>query len=182
MIKITARGFELKQGTKDGIDKELKRIEKMLPDSASFDVTLSKKKDGYKCDITVINVGSFIRGEAEADRIEPAVDMAVDDLKRKIRKLKTYFVDKKRKGGIDEIADAFAPLESDVTMDDFEDYDASSIEIKRKKSISPQMMTDDEAIVQMEMLGHSFFVYLGLDGETKIVYQRGKGYGLLICE
>jgi putative sigma-54 modulation protein len=182
MIKITARGFELKQGTKDGIDKELKRIEKMLPDSASFDVTLSKKKDGYKCDITVINVGSFIRGEAEADRIEPAVDMAVDDLKRKIRKLKTYFVDKKRKGGIDEIADAFAPLESDVTMDDFEDYDASSIEIKRKKSISPQMMTDDEAIVQMEMLGHSFFVYLGLEGETKIVYQRGKGYGLLICE
>ena len=44
------------------------------------------------------------------------------------------------------------------------------------------MMTDDEAIVQMEMLGHSFFVYLGIDGETKIIYQRGKGYGLLICE
>ncbi len=40
----------------------------------------------------------------------------------------------------------------------------------------------DEAIVQMEMLGHSFFVYLGLDGETKIIYKREKGYGLLICE
>ena len=111
MINITARGFELKQGTKDGIDKELKRIEKMLPESASFDVTLAKKKDGYKCDITVLNVGSFIRGEARADRIEPVIDMAVDDLKRKIRKLKTYLVDKKRKGGIDEIAEAFAPLE-----------------------------------------------------------------------
>jgi ribosome-associated translation inhibitor RaiA len=77
MINITARGFELKQGTKDGIEKELKRIEKMLPDSAEFDVTLAKKKDGYKCDITVVNVGSFIRGEARADRIEPVVDMAV---------------------------------------------------------------------------------------------------------
>ncbi len=44
MINITARGFELKQGTKDGIEKELKRIEKMLPDSAEFDVTLAKKK------------------------------------------------------------------------------------------------------------------------------------------
>lgn len=182
MIKITARGFELKQGTKDGIDKELKRIEKMLPEAASFEVTLSKLKDGYKCDITVINVGSFIRGEAKADRIEPVVDMAVDDLKRKIRKLKTYFVDKKRKGAIDEIADAFAPFENEVTMDDFEQYDASSTEIKRKKNISLNMMTDDEAIVQMEMLGHSFFVYLGIDGETKIVYQRDKGYGLLICE
>lgn len=182
MINITARGFELKQGTKDGINKELQRIEKMLPKTASFDVTLSKVKDGYKCDITVINIGSFIRGEAQADRIEPVIDMAVDDLKRKIRKLKTYLVDKKRKGGIDEIADAFAPLDEDVTMEDFEQYDASSIEIKRKKTITPQMMTDDEAIVQMEMLGHSFFVYLGVDGETKIVYSRNKGYGLLICE
>lgn len=182
MINITARGFELKQGTKDGIDKELKRIEKMLPESASFDVTLSKTRDGYKCDITVINIGSFIRGEAEADRIEPVVDMAVDDLKRKIRKLKTYLVDKKRKGGIDEIADAFAPLDEEITMDSFEQYDASSVEIKRRKTVSPQMMTDDEAIVQMEMLGHSFFVYLGIDGETKIVYRRAKGYGLLICE
>ena len=166
MINITARGFELKQGTKDGIEKELKRIEKMLPESAEFDVTLAKKKDGYKCDITVVNVGSFIRGEARADRIEPVVDMAVDDLKRKLRKLKTFLVDKKRKGGIDEIARAVAPLD----------------DIKRRKSISPNMMTDDEAIVQMEMLGHSFFVYLGLDGETKIIYKREKGYGLLICE
>lgn len=183
MIKITARGFELKQGTKDGIEKELKRIEKMLPQSASFEVTLSKKKDGYKCDITVLNVGSFIRGEAVADRIEPVIDMTVDDLKRKIRKLKTYLVDKKRKGAIDEIAQAFAPLEDEkISMSDFAQFDASSVEIRRKKTIAPQMMTDDEAIVQMEMLGHSFFVYLGVDGETKIIYQRGKGYGLLVCE
>lgn len=182
MIKITARGFELKQGTKDGIEKELKRIEKMLPSSASFDITLSKKKDGYKCDITVLNVGSFIRGEAVADRIEPVIDMAVDDLKRKIRKLKTLLVDKKRKGGIDEIAEAFIPLDEEITMDKFDDFDGDSLDIKRTKTISLQMMTDDEAIVQMEMLGHSFFVYLGIDGDTRIIYQRGKGYGKLICE
>lgn len=182
MINITARGFDLKQGAKDGIENELKRIEKMLPDTASFDVTLSKKKDGYKCDITVRYIGSFIRGEADADKIEPAIDMAVDDLKRKLRKLKTYLVDKKRKGGIDEIAAAMAPINDEVSMEDFEEYDASSIDIKRKKKIAPQMMTDDEAIVQMEMLGHSFFVYLGTDGDTKIIYKRGKGYGQLICE
>ena len=153
MINITARGFDLKQGTKDGIDKELQRIEKMLPDNASFDVTLAKVKDGYKCDITVKYIGSFIRGEARADKIEPVIDMAVDDLKRKLRKLKTYLVDKKRKGGIDQ----------------------------RKKNIHLQMMSDDEAIVQMEMLGHSFFVYLAPNGETCVIYKRGKGYGQLIC-
>ena len=103
MINITARGFELKQGTKDGIEKELKRIEKMLPESAEFDVTLAKKKDGYKCDITVVNVGSFIRGEARADRIEPVVDMAVDDLKRKLRKLKTSSLTKRERAALTKL-------------------------------------------------------------------------------
>jgi putative sigma-54 modulation protein len=182
MIKITARGFELKQGTKDGIESELKRIEKMLPDSASFDVTLTKKKDGYQCDITIKHVGSFIRGEARASRIEPAVDMAVDDLKRKLRKLKTFFVDKKRKGGIDQIAEAIDFLDDDVTMDDFETLQYSNVDITRNKTITLNMMTDEEATVQMEMLGHSFFVYLGVNGETKVIYKRKNGYGLLTCE
>ena len=74
MINISARGFELKQGTKDGIESELKRIEKMLPENARFDVTLTKERDDYECDITVRHIGSFIRGEARAERIEPVVD------------------------------------------------------------------------------------------------------------
>ena len=182
MINITARGFDLLQGTKDGIESELKRIEKMLPPNASFDATISKLKDGYKCDITVKHVGSLIRGEAEAGRIEPAVDMAVDDLKRKLRKLKTFFVDKKRKGGIDELADAFDDLDNDVSMDNFDEVYYSSVDINREKRISPNVMTDEEATVQMEMLGHSFFVYLGIDGETRIIYKRKNGYGILVCE
>lgn len=106
--------------------------------------------------------------------------MAVDDLKRKLRKLKTYLVDKKRKGGIDQIASMLEPIE-EVTMDDFESYDSSAVDIQRKKNIQLQMMTDDEAIVQMEMLGHSFFVYLAPNGQTCVIYKRGKGYGQLIC-
>ncbi|MCR5208244.1 MAG: ribosome-associated translation inhibitor RaiA [Eubacterium sp.] len=184
MINITARGFELKQGAKDGIEKELKRIEKMLPENATFDVTLKKEKEGYSCDITVKHFGSFIRGEAFESKIEPVIDAAVDDLKRKLRKLKTLFVDKKRKGGLDELAEAFEELEvdDDFSMDDFDEVYYSSVDIKRTKTITPNMMTDDEAAVQMEMLGHSFFVYLGVDGETKIIYKRKSGYGVLICE
>ncbi len=182
MINISARGFDLKQGAKDGIENELKRIEKMLPENASFDVTLTKERDEYECDITVKHVGSFVRGEARAERIEAVVDAAVDDLKRKLRKLKTFFVDKKRKGGIDEIARSIDSISEDVTMDDFDELYYSSVDITRTKHISPDMMTDDEAAVQMEMLGHSFFVYLGIDGETKIVYKRKSGYGVLVCD
>lgn len=179
MINITARGFELKEGPKIGIEKELKRVEKMLPETANFDVTLSKRTNGFKCDITVKDAGSFIRGEAVADRIEPSIDYAVDDLKRKLRKLKTSLVDKKRKAGIDKLAIAMDDLGHVIDSDGL---DEPSIDIKRTKNVTLQMMTDDEAIVQMEMLGHSFFIYMGEDGLTRVVYVRKKGYGLLICE
>lgn len=182
MINITARGFDLKQGAKDGIESELKRIEKMLPENAAFDVTLTKDRDEYQCDITVKHIGSFIRGEARAERIEPVIDAAVDDLKRKIRKLKTFFVDKKRKGGIDEIAQSIDSISDEISMDNFDEIYYSSVDITRTKYVSPDMMTDDEAAVQMEMLGHSFFVYLGVEGETRIIYKRKTGYGVLVCE
>ena len=178
MINITARGFDLKQGTKDGVSKELKRVEKMLPETAGFDVTIAKKINGYKCDITVKDAGSFIRGEAIAEKIEPSIDLAVDDLKRKVRKLKTYFVDKKRKSGIDNLAESMFELGDEIEIENHN----PSTEIKRVKKVSLQMMNDDEAIVQMEMLGHTYFVYIGDDGNTKVVYKRKKGYGLLICE
>jgi putative sigma-54 modulation protein len=180
MINITARGFELKQGPKIGIEKELKRVEKMLPDNANFDVTLSKTISGYKCDITVKHTGSFIRGEAVADRIEPSIDYAVDDLKRKLRKLKTSLVDKQRKSGIDTLATAMDDL--GLVIDLGQDMDYPSVDIKRTKHVNLQMMTDDEAIVQMEMLGHSFFVYMGEDGLTHVIYSRKNSYGMLICE
>ena len=178
MIHMAARGFELKQGTKDGVEKELKRVEKMLPEAAEFYVTFSKLTDGYQCDITVKDAGSFIRGEAVSDRIEPGIDAAVDDLKRKLRKLKTSLVDKKRKGGIDELAEAMGGLGE---LDGWEE-DEGPAEIRRRKHVVLNMMSDEEAIVQMEMLGHSFFVYLGEDGMTHVLYRRKNGYGILDCE
>ena len=176
MFKITARGFNLKEGTKVGVEKELKRVEKMLPQTSSYDVTLSKKVNGYKCDITVKDAGSFIRGEAISEEIEPAIDFAVDDLKRKIRKLKTYLLNKKRKTGIDNIAKSLEHFEKETT-----EKNGILEEIRRKKTVYLQVMNDEEAIVQMEMLGHSFFVYLGEEGEVKLIYKRKKDYGLLIC-
>lgn len=177
MVKITARGFDLVPSTKESVEKELRRIEKMLPKTASFDVTISKEVDGYKCDIIVKDAGSFIKGEAVYGSVESAIDFAVDDLKRKIRKLKTYLVDKKRKQGIDNIANAFVNAPSDLNFN----YKNVN-EIVKTKKVFAQMMNDEEAVVQMEMLGHNFFVYIGESGNFKVVYKRKKGYGLLVCE
>ncbi len=177
MFKIAARGFNLKEGTKLGVEKELKRVEKMLPITSTFDVTFNKKVDGYKCDITVKDAGSFMRGEAVSDSIESSIDFAVDDLKRKIRKLKTYLIGKKRKLGIDNIATSLENFQKrEPSKENF-----SYMDIRRNKEIFLQMMNEEEAVVQMEMLGHNFFAYLGEDGSFKIIYKRNKGYGLLTC-
>lgn len=177
MIKITARGFDLVEGTKLGVEKELKRVERMLPKTASFDVTLSKKVNGYNCDIIVKDAGSFIKGEALADSIQSSIDLAVDDLKRKIRKLKTYFVNKKRKRGIDNIFNSMVNFEKEFDLE----FNKET-EIVKTKKVLLQMMDDEEALVQMEMLGHSYFIYIGEDGVVRVVYKRKKGYGLLICD
>lgn len=178
MINITARGFELRKEQKESIAAELKRVEKMLPQNALFDVTLTSRHGSYQCDITVKDMGCFIRGEAAAKTIYASIDFAVDDLKRKLRKLKTNLVHKKRKAGIDTLATAMGELDS---SDDTQEA-AHSTEVRRRKNVVLQMMTEDEAIVQMEMLGHSFYVYLGEDGLTRVIYRRKKGYGILYCD
>lgn len=179
MINMSARGFEFTAGQKANIEKELKRVEKMLPATASFEVTLTSCVEGFQCDITVKDAGSFIRGEAVAPKVEVSVDLAVDGLKRKLRKLKTKLSHKNRQSGIDVLATAMMTLDTDD--DDGQDLHLSS-EVKRRKNVDLKMMTEDEAIVQMEMLGHSFFIYLGEDGRVCVVYHRKNGYGILSCE
>lgn len=179
MINMTARGFVFTSAQKENIEKELKRVEKMLPTTASFEVTITSCVEGYQCDITVKDAGSFIRGEAVSPKVEVSADLAVDDLKRKLRKLKTKLSHKNRQSGIDTIATAMGDW--DLTGAEEDDQQLSS-EVKRRKNVELKMMTEDEAIVQMEMLGHSFFVYLGEDGQPCVVYHRKHGYGILACE
>ena len=79
--------------------------------------------------------------------------------------------------GLDSLASAMEELAQESDWED----DQPSESIRRTKRVELMMMTDDEAIVQMEMLGHSFFVYLDEDGFTKVLYRRKNGYGVLIC-
>ena len=67
-------------------------------------------------------------------------------------------------------------------MVEFDQVYYDSVDVNRDKLITPNTTTDDEAIVQMEMRGHTFFVYIGIDDETKRVYNRKNGYGVLVCD
>lgn len=174
MLNITARGFKLREEIKEKIQIELQRVTKMLPANAEYYVTITHEHEEFKCDITIRNVGAFVRGEAVADEIMPSVDFAVDDLKRKLRKLKTRLQD----GHTETAYGAMVANYEDVADDDDVVFD-----IVREKQVVLSTMSDDEAVLQMEMLGHSFFAYQDEDGNTAILYKRNNNcsYGKLIC-
>ena len=176
MLDITARGFKLREEIKEKVWHELQRVVKMLPANAEYDVTITFKHDEFKCDITVKHIGKFVRGEAVAKEVLPAVDFAVDDLKRKLRKLKTKLKDRREYSDYNDIVSNY---NEDIDVED------ETIGLDRTKRIELKVMTDEEAYLQMEMLGHNFFAYKDEDGLVSIVYKRNEkdgSYGKILCE
>ena len=175
-IKIRTKNFNSNVGVKELAEKELARVEKMVVADTIFDVCVKKdeNKNGrvlYKCDITIKNGKQFLRGYAEGDTVESSVDMAVDSLKRKIRKAKTYA--ERRSKDYDKFINPAYKEESK------EKETKDKIVIERLKEIEADVMTVEEAVMQMELSGHEFFVFKNENGNFNIVYKRSKNYGLI---
>ena len=182
MVKMNARGFNLTEKTKVAVEKELKKIKKMLPKHANFEITISntKKVNECCCVLIVKDAGDFIKTEAFADSADASINFAVDSLKRKVRKLKNLLIAKKRK----QINSNFLSLDESVNFEHFESDDVCERKkIVKTNKILLQMMDEEEAVAQMETLGRNHFIYIGEDGNTRLIYRLEKdGYGLLICE
>ena len=175
-IKIRTKNFNSNVGVKELAEKELSRVEKMVVSNTIFDVCIKKEenKNGqvlYKCDITIKNGKQFLRGYAECDSVESALDVSVDSLKRKIRKAKTY-AEKRNKEYDKFIAPEYRENKEKEKEDKFV--------IERLKEIEADVMTAEEATMQMELSGHDFFVFKNENGNFSIVYKRSKGYGLIL--
>lgn len=177
-IKIRTKNFNSNAGVESLAKKELARVEKMVVEDTIFDVCV-KKENGksnrplFKCDITIKNGREFLRGYAEGDTVEASVDMAVDSLKRKIRKART-FAEKRNK----EYAKFIAPEYKEVQSVEAED----KVVIERIKEIEADVMTVEEAAMQMELSGHNFFIFRNKDGEINVIYKRSVNYGLIEVE
>lgn len=175
-VNITTKNFSSNAGVREVVEKELKRVEKMFAPDTLFDVCIKKYKDKsdrdyFKCDITIKNGKNFIRGYGEADSVISVVDFAVDALKRKARKIKTLNI-KKRKGYAD-----FLVLPEELDKDNTPEFDIS---VSRVKELDADVMTPEDAIVQMELSGHDFFVFKDDVGTVNIIYKRNEGYGQII--
>ena len=151
------------------IEKKLTRLYKFFSDDAIATVTVSKTRDIMEAEITVSEKGMIFRAERSGKSVTACVDEIIDLLIRQIRKNKTKLEKRLYQG---------APMNFDTEYTDEEDYNV----IKTKK-ISLKPTDIEDAILEMNMLGHNFFMFMNTDGKVCVVYKRNDGdYGILEAE
>ncbi len=173
-ITITGRKVNLRDSFKDLVNKKLSKFEKFFGDEAEANVTVTLEKNRQTVEITVRSKGYIYRAEQTCDDMNDALDTAIDRLAGQIRKNKTR-LDKRLKA--DKPQAIFEPLE----VDQPEVEEESEFQIIRSKKFQVSPMDIDEAILQMNMLGHEFFMFRNdFTNEINVVYRRHDGnYGLL---
>lgn len=171
-IKFTGRKIEVTSGLKEYAEKRLQRIGKFFPETADINVTFSVQRDDHIAEFTIYYENIIFRAEISSSDMYASIDKAVDVLERQIRKQKTR-LEKRLKSGAFEITptDTFAEEEPEFKV------------VKTKKYENKPMSTE-EAILQMNLLGHAFFIFNNAESNDKcVVYKRNDGnYGLIELE
>lgn len=162
-----ARKVTLTDSFKERAEQKLKKLDKFF-DDVKAQVTVSTQKEKASVELTVWANGMIFRAEAQdTDKLD-ALDEAIENLIRRIRKNKTRLQKKVKESAFEVPAESVA---EEV------DYD-----VIRTKEVPLRPMSLDEAILQMNMLGHSFFMFLnGETGDVNVVYRRNAdGYGVIV--
>lgn len=175
-ITITGRKVNLRDSFKELVEKKLSKFERFFGDDAEANVTVTLEKNRQTVEITVRSKGYIYRAEQTSEEMNDALDIAVDHLSRQIRKNKTK-LDKRLKA--DKPVPVIEPLEEDAAETEVEEEE--EFQIIRSKKFQVSAMDIDEAILQMNMLGHEFFMFRNdFTNEINVVYRRRDGnYGLL---
>ena len=169
-ITISGKKIDVTQGLKDAVYEKLGKLEKYFTPETEAIVTLSVEKNRQKIEVTVPVKGSVIRAEQVSDDMYVSIDLVQEIIERQMRKHKTRLVNRNRGGG--NFQKAFIEMEVE---------DPDEVQIVRTKKFAMKPMDPEEACVQMELLGHNFFVFRNAEtDDVSVVYKRkGNTYGLI---
>lgn len=170
-ITITGRNIDLTNGLKHQVEKKLGKLEKYFIPDADVRVVLSRIKDLEKVEVTIPTKSGLVRAEEATDDFYASIDLVEEAIERQIKKYRTKLIDRRQS----------APTFSDLFLEDEEELPDEDIRIVKNKKFEIKPMDPEEACLQMELLGHNFFVFL--NGETEavnVVYKRRDGsFGLI---
>ncbi|HEY0826857.1 MAG TPA: ribosome-associated translation inhibitor RaiA [Bacilli bacterium] len=176
---IRGQRFELTDALKDYVEKKLSKLERYFeaPITTDVNVTLSVVKDLHSIEVTISLPGVLLRAEEKSEDMYASTDLVVDKLERQIRKHKTKLNRKFRQDG--SLKSLFKDTDDSSTNRVYEEQD--ELEVVRTKQFTFKPMDIEEAILQMNMIGHNFFVFANMESEqVNVVYKRDDGkYGLI---
>ena len=160
---ISGKNIEVTQGLKNAVEDKLGKLERYFTSDTEVIVTLSVEKERQKIEVTIPVKGNIIRSEQVSSDMYVSIDLVEEIIERQL-------IDKKQSAG-------FQP---EFVEKDYEE-DANEIKIIRTKKFGFKPMYPEDACVQMELLGHNFFVFLNAETEeVNVVYKRkGNTYGLI---
>lgn len=181
-VTFTERKFQAKDNFKEKFVSKLSKFDKLFDETANATVTLSFIKDTYIVELTIFYKDTIFRVEEENADIWTAMDELIENLKKQIRKYKTKIENKIKKVNI--VSQTFEDLEEDKEEDVSYLPEETEFTVARSKVVLLKPMYVDEAILQMNLLGHSFFAFRSAEtDQVNIVYKRKDGkYGVLETE
>ncbi len=168
-FNITGKNINVSEGLRNQVEKKLGKLEHYFTPDTEVNVTLSVEKERQKIEVTIPVKGSIIRSEQVSDDMYVSIDLVEEVIERQLRKYKNKIIDKHQAGGFSK---EFA--EEDISADD-------EIRIIRTKRFGIKPMFPEDACVQMDLLGHNFFVFFNAETEeVNVVYKRKDGaFGLI---
>ena len=166
---IIGKNIDVTPGLKDAVESKLGKLQRYFTPDTEIHVTLSVQKEHQKIEVTIPVKGNIIRSDQESDDMYVSIDLVEDIIERQMRKYKTKLANQLH------AASSFQPSYLEEEAED------EQIKIVRTKRFAMKPMDIEEACVQMELLGHSFFVFRNAEtDEVNVVYKRkGNTYGLI---
>lgn len=168
-ITITGKNIDLTDGIKTAVTERLGKLEKYFTEDTDIYVTMGVEKERQKIEVTIPMKGNIIRTEQVSNDMYVTIDLVEEVIERQLKKYKNKLVTQYQSG---------ANLQKEFIEKETED---DEVRIIRTKRFGMKPMFPEDACVQMDLLGHDFFVFRNADTEeVNVVYRRkGNTYGLI---
>lgn len=168
---ISGRNIDITPGLREAVEQKLGKLERYFTPETEIIVTLSVEKERQKIEVTIPVKGNIIRSEQVSNDMYVSIDLVEEIIERQLRKYKTKLIARHQGGG--DFRQEF--IEEDNALD------TDEVQIVRTKRFGIKPMFPEDACVQMELLGHAFFVFSNAEtDEVNVVYKRKDGtYGLI---
>ncbi len=173
-INIRGKNVDVTPALEERVHKKLSKMNKFFDDNAEIQVVLSVTREEHVIEVTVNYNSLIFRCEEATGDMYASIDQVVDKLEKQAKKYKTKTSRRHRKPGIRKINEQMSTLQAD-------EEDSDEPRIVRTKQFILKPMSVEEAVMQMDMLSHNFFVFNNSDTDTfSVVYRRKDGnFGLI---